>query len=337
LLSQLCGSYLFSSSGARLIHQPPMASIVGGCLPAVCVDAHHLHVMFAALHHLVFVQDISSPHRTEILCKLVNSLPVFSTTCSIYSMAALAEERYRAIVLGPTHAIYRKTALQIIGGIWILSTVVATPTFFDYSVHPGPMTSQDVGNTTAVSAPLSCMPKSDVFDMANGVFILCTSYMIPQAFIFSRYYRLVTFIVRQGQQTTGGLTSSFVSHNRTRIIKMLIIIAVLFSFAWLPYFVLLVGAKMTGQSSSAEGASGFVLVQLTLAVFSTSYNIVIYLIYNTEFRRSFLGIFCCVRPTTVHPSLSGPAGNTNIATVSVDAAVPSHNEHAATSCNTGSQ
>ena len=34
-LSQLCGSYLFSSSGARLIHQPPMASIIGGCLPAV--------------------------------------------------------------------------------------------------------------------------------------------------------------------------------------------------------------------------------------------------------------------------------------------------------------
>ena len=49
LLSQLCGSYLFSSSGARLIHQPPMTSIVGGCLPAVCVDAHNLHVMFAGV------------------------------------------------------------------------------------------------------------------------------------------------------------------------------------------------------------------------------------------------------------------------------------------------
>ena len=49
LLSQLCGSYLFSSSGARLIHQPPMTSIVGDCLPAVCVDAHNLHVMFVSL------------------------------------------------------------------------------------------------------------------------------------------------------------------------------------------------------------------------------------------------------------------------------------------------
>ena len=49
LLSQLCGSFLFSSSGARLIHQPPMASIIGGCLPAVCVDAHHLHVKFAGV------------------------------------------------------------------------------------------------------------------------------------------------------------------------------------------------------------------------------------------------------------------------------------------------
>ncbi|KAI0240178.1 Neuromedin-K receptor, partial [Lamellibrachia satsuma] len=239
----------------------------------------------------------------EIHCKLDRCLPVFSITCSIYSMAALAEERYRAIVVGPVHTIYRKRALKIIGGIWILSSVVATPTFFDYSVHPGPMTSQDVGNTTAETSLMLCKPTYDIFDKVNGVFILCASYMIPQAFIFSRYCRLVTFIKRQGHQTPGGLTSSIVSQNRTRIIKMLIIIVVLFSFAWLPYFVLLVGAKMTGQSSSAEATGGFVLVQLTLAVFSTSYNIVLYLVYNAEFRKSFLSIFCCVRLSTVHPSL----------------------------------
>ena len=145
-------------------------------------------------------------------------------------------------MLGPIHAIYRKTALQIIGGIWILSAVVATPTFVDYSVHLEPMTSQYVGNITVVTSQMVCRPKSNVFDKVNGVFILFASYMIPQAFIFSRYYRLVTFIKRQAQQTTGGLTSSFVSHNPKRIIKMLIIIAVLFSFVWLPYFVLLVGA-----------------------------------------------------------------------------------------------
>ena len=140
------------------------------------------------------------------------------------------------------HTIYRKRALEIIGGIWILSAVVATPTFFDYSVHPESNTSQDVGNTTAATTYMLCKPTSDIYDKVNGVFILCTSYMIPQALVFSRYYRLVTFIKRQGHHATGGLTSSFVSQNRTRIIKMLIIIAVLFSFAWLPYFVLLVSA-----------------------------------------------------------------------------------------------
>ena len=149
---------------------------------------------------------------------------------------------FRYILLGPTHTIYRKRALKIIGGIWMLSTLVATPTFFDYSVHSGPMTSQDIGNTTAVTSFMLCKPKYDVFDKVNGFFILCASYMIPQAFVFSRYYRLLTFIVQQGHQTTGGVLSSLVLHKRTRIIKMLIIIAVLFSFSWLPYFVLFVGA-----------------------------------------------------------------------------------------------
>ena len=145
-------------------------------------------------------------------------------------------------MLGPRNTIYRKRALQIIGGIWILSAVVATPTFVDYSVHLEPMTSQYVGKTTAVTSQMVCMPKSNVFEKVNGVFILFASYMIPQVFIFCRYYRLVTFIKRQAHQTTGGMTLSFVSHNRKRIIKMLVFIAVLFSFAWLPYFVLLVGA-----------------------------------------------------------------------------------------------
>ncbi|KAI0211786.1 Pyroglutamylated RF-amide peptide receptor [Lamellibrachia satsuma] len=244
------------------------------------------------LASLVLPQQVHDVSHTdeyfepEILCKLVNCLPVFSITCSIYSMVALAEERNRSLVE------YGYCQLW-----W------PRRQFVDYSVHLEPMTSQYVGNITVVTSQMVCKPKSNVFDKVNGVFILFASYMIPQAFIFTRYYRLVMFIKRQAQQTTGGLTSSFVSHNRKRIIKMLVIIAVLFSIAWLPYFVLLVGAKMTGQSSSAEGASGFVFVQLTLAVFSTSYNIVLYLVYNAEFRKSFLSIFCCVRSSTVHPSL----------------------------------
>ena len=89
------------------------------------------------------------------------------------------------MVLGPMHTIYRKKALKIIGGIWILSALVATPTFFDYSVHPEPMTSKDVGNTTAVTSYMLRKPKYDVLVKVNGLFILSASYMMPQAFIFN--------------------------------------------------------------------------------------------------------------------------------------------------------
>ena len=140
------------------------------------------------------------------------------------------------------YTIYRKRALRIIGGIWTLAALVATPTFVDYAVYLVPVTSSHGGNTTEMTSQLSCMPKSHVFDSVNAVIILCASYVIPQTLIFSRYYRLVAFIVRQGHQSGAGLTSSFVSNNRKRIVKMLIIIAVLFSIAWLPYFVLLVEA-----------------------------------------------------------------------------------------------
>ena len=38
LLNQLCGWLRFSSSGALMKSWPLMASLIGGCLPAVCVD-----------------------------------------------------------------------------------------------------------------------------------------------------------------------------------------------------------------------------------------------------------------------------------------------------------
>ena len=151
------------------------------------------------------------------------------------------------------YTIYRKRALAIVGGIWTLAALVATPTFVDYAVYLVPVTSDGHGghdgNTSEMTSQLSCMPKSHVFDSVNAVIILCASYVIPQAIIFSRYYRLVAFIVRQGAQSGGVLTSSFVSSNRKRIVKMLIIIAVLFSIAWLPYFVLLVEAVSVLYSS----------------------------------------------------------------------------------------
>ena len=54
LLSQLCGSFIFSSSGAPLNSLPPMASIIGGCLLAVCVNARQRRATLAG----VFVEEI---------------------------------------------------------------------------------------------------------------------------------------------------------------------------------------------------------------------------------------------------------------------------------------
>ena len=291
---------------------------------------------------------------------------------------------------------------MILASIWTLAFLVASPTYVDYSVMPVTTTSQDGDNATVATTALSCMPTSRQFDQGNAIFIIFVSYLIPQVLIISRYYRLVSFIVRQGRQTSGALTSSFVLNNRKRIVKMLIIIAALFSVAWLPYFVLLVMVvsgyssflyrfgsrlnslyhdliissifsyasnpefrkldcksmcitlslswliilshfvlldgsrkdslvndclafssthtlyhawiesyptrmyaflqKMSGQSNSLYAASGAVLVQQSLALFSTSYNIVVYLICNAEFRRSFISMFCRNRTSAVHPA-----------------------------------
>ena len=88
----------------------------------------------------------------------------------------------------------------------------------------------------------------------------CKYLTLVQLFIFYRYAQLAHFLIKQKKSIVavtsitderGGVSQSyhkrgtFVSRNRYRIIKMLIIIAVLFSVSWAPYFSILLKAVIT--------------------------------------------------------------------------------------------
>ncbi|XP_011418423.2 substance-P receptor [Magallana gigas] len=88
------------------------------------------------------------------------------------------------------------------------------------------------------------------------------------------------------------LNKSVLSEKRMKIIQMLIVVAVLFAISWLPYFVSLVIAKINGSDDSEDAKGAFNLIMLFLATFSTGYNVIVYVIFNPNFRKAILYIIC---------------------------------------------
>ena len=69
---------------------------------------------------------------------------------------------------------------------------------------------------------------------------------------------------------------------------------------------------MTGKDDSSELDGAMNLLRITLSVFSTSYNTILYIIYNDNFRKGFKKLLCCCLKTP-HEDLND---QTVVATVS---------------------
>ncbi|KAI0238935.1 hypothetical protein LSAT2_010307 [Lamellibrachia satsuma] len=215
------------------------------------------------------------------------SIPLLCITCSIYTMVALAEERYRAIVSQPPRLLTKRIAMTTICIVWCVALTVCLPTFLEYEIR-----TRHQGNHT-FKLCLDVAPYES--SVMQGIIVLCVSYIIPQVFLARRYIQLVGFLWRQGRSVNVSLPqngtvtpATFVSKHISRSVKLLISVAVLFSVAWVPYFAMKTTQITLGHTDSLAFGGKIQMATLTMAVFSTSYNFVVYMKYNVTFRNEFL-------------------------------------------------
>ena len=171
------------------------------------------------------------------LCKLVNGLPILSITASIYSMVAISVERYRRVVASTSSHVFTSRATgAIIAVVWTLAVVMAVPNFADYAIRNK---TQIVTNRTVhVCKPVLDYP----FPLVNTLLILVVSYVTPQLILVVNYGRIIMFLRmrrRELMSSEAGVEMAG-TRNTIKIIRMLSLMAVLFSLSWAPYFVILV-------------------------------------------------------------------------------------------------
>ena len=184
----------------------------------------------------------------EILCKVINFFPIVVISSSIYTLVAVSFER-RQVMMSHTvqgQRISNRVLAVAILAIWAVALGVSAPSLFEYTVRE----IEASGNQTAETI-MSCGSQfTETYSLFNAVFVFAMSYGIPVILLSKNYLNLAQFVWEKGkwirenlaEPSTVNSTSVRLFKQRTKIVKLLFVVAAIFIASWLPFFVILIYA-----------------------------------------------------------------------------------------------
>ncbi|XP_068606795.1 tachykinin receptor 3-like [Brachionichthys hirsutus] len=217
----------------------------------------------------------------DVYCRFHNFFPVAAVFSSIYSMTAIAIDRYMAIIHPLKPRLSSKVTVAVIVCIWSLAVVLALPLCYFSATRALP-------RRTLCYVAWPRMTK-DPFMYHTIVTVLV--YVLPLA-VMGITYTIV------GVTLWGGEIPGDSSHNyhgqlraKRKVVKMMIIVVVTFALCWLPYHIYFIVTGVNKRLSKWKYIQQVYLSVLWLAMSSTMYNPIIYCCLNSRFRVGFKKFF----------------------------------------------
>ena len=177
---------------------------------------------------------------------MVNFFPIFVITSSVYTLVCISFERNRVILNSYTPRMtYRKLVMSI-GFIWSFSFAISIPTLLEYSVQVHMHVTERNQSTTHIS----CISQaSEKLSLSNALFVCIMSYVIPVVLMLKNYLQVAVFVWKRGRRikdesdnSVPNLGNFHLLTHRVKLVKLLVLVAVIFAVSWLPYFITLLYA-----------------------------------------------------------------------------------------------
>ncbi|XP_054155310.1 substance-K receptor-like [Oppia nitens] len=252
------------------------------------------------------------------MCSFCPTVQVVSVNVSVFTLTAIALDRYRA-VLHPLQA--RTTKLKtkfIIITIWLFSIFASIPTLIAFNVElTWDETTQDYTLPFCHNTGLS----AQVFRYYNHT-LVALQYLIPLVIISYAYLRMCVHLYLDDEAPANSrVDATHVNRNKKRVIKMLFIVVALFGICWLPYQLYNILQEIYIEINKYRYINIIWFFCHFLAMSNSCYNPFIYAIYserfNAEFRhRSGCCCWCqCCRQIGPHRTNNG---NTIVVTTTTD-------------------
>lgn len=188
------------------------------------------------------------------MCKTVNFSPIFIITSSIYTLVCVSFERKRAITASQESQMTFRKLTILVPMTWVFAFTISFPTLMEYSVN-----SIEISTDNGTKAQLSCGSQhmSSSYSVLNAVFVAVVSYLFPVMMMFKNYFHVAVFVLKQGRRvrdttkTNGRQMANILRfQTRIRLVKLLVVVAVVFAVSWLPFFIMLLYAVCTLTNST---------------------------------------------------------------------------------------
>uniref|UniRef100_G1PT07 Neuromedin-K receptor n=1 Tax=Myotis lucifugus TaxID=59463 RepID=G1PT07_MYOLU len=214
-------------------------------------------------------------------CRFQNFFPITAVFASIYSMTAIAVDRYMAII-DPLKPRLSATATKIvIGSIWILAFLLAFPQCL-YS------------KTKVMPGRTLCYvqwPDGSKQHFTYHVIVIILVYCFPLLVMGITY--TIVGITLWGGEIPGDTCDKYHEQLKAKrkVVKMMIIVVVTFAICWLPYHIYFILTAIYLELNRWKYIQQVYLASFWLAMSSTMYNPIIYCCLNKRFRAGFKRAF----------------------------------------------
>nr|XP_054592675.1 neuropeptide FF receptor 2-like [Nothobranchius furzeri] len=246
----------------------------------------------------------------SIVCKLSGMVQGISVSASVFTLVAIAVDRFRCIVYPFKQKLTITTSKLIIVVIWVLAVFIMCPSGVMLQVTKeqtvrivlGPS-----GNTRPFYWCREDWPSQEMRKIYTTV-LFANIYLAPLSLIVIMYARIgftlfkTTLPPGWGSGTAhregGGHKFSMdsrqtISRKKKRVIMMLVLVALVFVLSWLPLWTLMMLSDYASLTEHQHRVINIYVYPFAhwLAFCNSSVNPIIYGFFNENFRRGFQAAF----------------------------------------------
>ncbi|XP_024155596.1 neuropeptide FF receptor 2 [Oryzias melastigma] len=245
----------------------------------------------------------------SIVCKLSGMVQGISVSASVFTLVAIAVDRFRCIVYPFRQKLTIGTSKMIIVIIWVLAFFIMCPSGVMLQVTKEPTVRIVVDRSSETRPFYWCRenwPSQEMRKIYTTV-LFANIYLAPLSLIVIMYARIGFTLFKTTIPPTRGSGSGegsganklsvdgrqTISRKKKRVIMMLVVVALLFVLSWLPLWTLMMlsdYARLTEHQYRVINIYVYPFAHW-LAFFNSSVNPIIYGFFNENFRRGFQAAF----------------------------------------------
>ncbi|XP_019637763.1 PREDICTED: neuropeptide FF receptor 2-like [Branchiostoma belcheri] len=224
----------------------------------------------------------------DFMCRLTALIQGLSVAASVYTLTAIAADRYKAILFPHDGPMNMATMKKVLVAIWMAALVIMVPQVFVIQVR----------NVKRVDRCTEIWPDL-VYKKVYSVTVILLIYILPLMVMTFLYVRIAEKIwFRAGlQQQRGGNKSDSVRRSefigsvpkrRKRVIKMLIVVVTLFMLSFLPLYVCWMLDEFGNMPEWQENVVHHFVYPFAhwLSYFNSCVNPIVYGLFNRDIRKN---------------------------------------------------